>query len=78
MALLPLICDGAVALVMIVLLPPSSWHLCPHCNGVVVIINVIALVARRPPGIAAVNAQAYLPVLQWQTLLSSRWRHCRC
>jgi hypothetical protein len=63
MALLPLIHDGVVALVVIELLPSSSWHCCPHCNGVVVIIDVIALVACQQAGIAAVNAQAYSPVL---------------
>jgi hypothetical protein len=71
MALLPLIQDGVVALVVIALLPSSSWHCCPHCYGVVIIINVIVLVARWQAGIAAVDAQAYLPVLQWQMLLSS-------
>jgi hypothetical protein len=60
--LLPLIRDGVVALVVIVSLPSSSWCPCPHRNGVVVIIDAIALVARRQAGIAAVNAQASLPV----------------
>jgi hypothetical protein len=59
--LLPLICNGVVALIVIVSLPSSSWRCCPHSNGVVVIINVIALVACRQAGIAAV-AQVSLPV----------------
>jgi hypothetical protein len=78
MALLPLIRNGVVALVMIALLPSSSWHHCPHCNGVIAIINVIALVACQQAGIAAVDAQAYLPVSRWQMLLSSRWHHHHC
>jgi hypothetical protein len=64
MVLLPLIRCGVVALVAIALLLSSSWHCCPHCNGAVIIINVIALVACWQAGIAAVDAQAYLPVLQ--------------
>jgi hypothetical protein len=78
MALLPLIRDGVVDFVVIVLLPSSSWRYCPHCNGVVVIINVIALVTCRQAGIVAVDAQASLPLLQWQLLRSSQWRHCHC
>jgi hypothetical protein len=78
MALLPLICGGVVALVAIALLPSSSWRRCPHCNDVVIIINAIALIAHWQAGIAAVNAQAYLLVLQWQMLLSLQWRHRRC
>jgi hypothetical protein len=74
----PLIRNGVVALIMIVSLPSSSWRCCPHCNGVDVIINVIALVTRRQAGIAAINVQRSLPVLQWQMLLLSQWRHCRC
>jgi hypothetical protein len=70
--------DGVVALIGIELLPSSSWRSCPHCNGVIIIINVIALVARRQAGIAAINAQVYLTVLRWQMLLLSRWRHCPC
>jgi hypothetical protein len=63
MVLLPLIRNGIVALIVIALSPSSSWRCCPHCNCVLVIINVIALVARWQAGIAAVNVQAYLPVL---------------
>jgi hypothetical protein len=63
MALLPLIRDGVVSLIVIALSPSSSWHCCPHCSGVVLIINVIALVASQQASIAAINAQAYLPVL---------------
>jgi hypothetical protein len=62
----PLICDGVVALVVIVLLPSSSWHRHPHRNGVVVIINAIALAACRQAGIATVNAQASLLSLRCQ------------
>jgi hypothetical protein len=50
MASLPLIYDEIVALVAMALLPSSSWRCCPHCNGIVVIIN----------------AQASLPSLLWQ------------
>jgi hypothetical protein len=78
MVSLPLICDDVIALVVIAWLPFSSWCCCPHCNGVLVIINVIALVACWQAGIAAINAQASLPWLQWQMLLSSQWFHCRC
>jgi hypothetical protein len=46
MVLLPLICDGVVTLVMIVLFPSSSWRHCPHCNGAVVFVNFNALIAR--------------------------------
>jgi hypothetical protein len=42
MAPLPFICNGIVALVMMVLFLSSSWRHHPHCN-VVVIINVLAL-----------------------------------
>jgi hypothetical protein len=71
MASLPLICDGVVALVVIASSLSSSWHCYPHCNGVLVIINIIALVACWQAGIVAVDAQASLPLLQWQLLLSS-------
>jgi hypothetical protein len=80
MVLLPLIQDGIVALVAMTLLPSSSWRLCHCCNGVVVIIDVVALVARAHhqagvvplrDGIVAVNAQASLPLLQWQLSLLS-------
>jgi hypothetical protein len=76
MVSLPLICGGVVALVTITSLPSSSWCHSPHSNGVVMIIDVIALVARWQAGIAAINVQVYLPVSRWQMLLSSRWRHC--
>jgi hypothetical protein len=78
MVLCSLICDGVAALVVIALLPSSSWHCCPHCNDVVVIIDVIALVVCRQTGIAAINVQASLSLLQWQLLLLSQWRHCHC
>ncbi len=71
MALLPLIHNGIAALVMMVSLPSSSWRLCPHCNGVVVIINVIALIACRQAGVIAIEVQASLPLSQWQLLLLS-------
>jgi hypothetical protein len=54
MALSPLIRDGVVALVVMALSPSSSWHCCPHCNGIVFIINVITLIARWQAGISAV------------------------
>jgi hypothetical protein len=66
MALLPLIHDSFVALVTMVLLPSSSWHCHSCCNGIVVIINVIALVACHQAGVVA-----SLPLLQWRLLLSS-------
>jgi hypothetical protein len=78
MASLPLIRDGVFALVVIVSLPSLSWCGCPHPNGVLVIINVIALVARQLAGIADVDAQASLPLLHWQMLLTSQWHHFRC
>jgi hypothetical protein len=40
-----LIRDGIVALVVMALTLSSSWHCLPCCNGVIVIINVIAPVA---------------------------------
>jgi hypothetical protein len=78
MVLLPLICDVVVALVVIALLLSSSWHCCPRCNGVIVIINVITLVAHQQAGIATVDAQESLLLLQWQLLLSSQWSHHHC
>jgi hypothetical protein len=78
MALLSLIHNGVVALIVIASLPSSSWCCFPLCNGVVVIIDDIALIARQQAGIAAINAQAYLPVLRWQILLLSQWHHHRC
>jgi hypothetical protein len=72
MAPLPLIRNGVVALVVIASLPSLSWRRCPHRNGVVVIINVIALFACQQAGIAAINVQASLPFLQWQILLLSQ------
>jgi hypothetical protein len=48
MVLLLFIRTGIVALVALALLPSSSWHCCPCCNDIVVIIN----------------AQASLPSLQ--------------
>jgi hypothetical protein len=78
MASLPLIRDGVVALVVIASLLSSSWRRHPHRNGILIIIDVIALMARWQAGIAAVNAQASLPLSQWQLLLSSRWRHRLC
>ncbi len=78
MASLPLICDGFVVLVTIALLPSSSWRCCSHCNGVVVIINVTALIACCQAGIVAINAQASLQLLQWKFLVLSHWRHCHC
>jgi hypothetical protein len=59
MASLPFIRNGVVTLVVIALLPSSSWRCCPYHNGIVVIIiNVIVLVTRQQARIAAVNAQA--------------------
>jgi hypothetical protein len=76
MASLPLIRNSVVALVVIALLPSSSWRCCPHCNGAIFAIDVIALIAHWQAGITAINVQASLPLLQWQLLLSSRWRNC--
>jgi hypothetical protein len=64
MALLPLIRISFVALVTIALLLSSSWHCYPRCNGVVVIIDVVALIACRQAGVVAVDAQASLSLLQ--------------
>ncbi len=78
MALLPLIRDSVVALVAMALLPSSS---CPHClhpNDIVVIIDVVVFVACHQAGIVTIDAQAYLPLLQWQLLLSSQWHCCCC
>jgi hypothetical protein len=72
MALSPLICDCVVALIMMALLPSSSWRCCPCCNGVIVIIDVFALVAHWQAGVIAANAQGSSPLLQWQLLLLSR------
>ncbi len=47
MALSP--CNSVVALVTMALLPSSSWHCCPHCNGIIIIID----------------AQASLQSIQW-------------
>ncbi len=55
MALLPLIRNGIVALVAMTLLRSLSWHHCPPCNGIVIIIN----------------EQASLPSLQWHFVLVS-------
>jgi hypothetical protein len=71
MALLPLIRDNVVALFVIVLLLSSSWYHCPHCYGILIIIDIITPMACWQAGIAAVDAQASLPLLQWQLLLSS-------
>jgi hypothetical protein len=71
MVLLPFIRDGFAALVAIVLLPFSSWHCHPCCNGVVVIIHVVALVACCQAGVVAINAEASLLLSQWQLLPSS-------
>jgi hypothetical protein len=53
-----LICNGVVALVVMALLTSSSWRHCPHCNGVVIVIAVIALVAHCQAGVIAIDAQA--------------------
>jgi hypothetical protein len=71
MASSPLICDGVVALIVIASSLSSSWHCCPHCNGIFVIIDIIALVACWQAGIVAVDAQASFTLSQWQLLLSS-------
>jgi hypothetical protein len=63
MALPPLIHDGVVALVVIALPPSSSWCHRPHHNGIVVIIDVIALVDQWQAGIVAINAQVSLLLL---------------
>jgi hypothetical protein len=79
MASSPLIVyNGVVALIVIALLPSLSWCCCPHCNRVVIIIDVIALIACWQAGITAVNAQASLPLLRWQMLLLSQWHHHHC
>jgi hypothetical protein len=77
-ALPPLIVNGVAALIVSALLPSSSWHCCPCCNGIVVMIDVIALAACQQAGIAAVDAQVSLLLLQWQLLHSSLWSHRCC
>jgi hypothetical protein len=64
MALLPLIRNGFVALDAMALSLSSSWHCCPCCNGVIAIIDVVALVACHQVGIIAVDAQAFLSLLR--------------
>jgi hypothetical protein len=73
-----LIYDGIVALIAMVLLSSSSWHCCPCCNGIVVIINVVALVACHQAGIVAIDAQASSPLSWWQLSLLSWWQRCHC
>jgi hypothetical protein len=65
MALFPFIHDRFVPLIAMALLPFSSWHHHPCCNGVVVIIDVIALVAHRQAGVVPGDAQASSPLSQW-------------
>jgi hypothetical protein len=60
MELLPLIFDGVVALIGMMSLLSSSWHCYPCCNGLVAIINVIALVAHCQAGIVALVMMALL------------------
>ncbi len=69
MASLPLIHNGVIALVVMASLPSSSWRFCPHCNRVVIIVDM----------------QASLPSSQWcvayvaMALLPSMCRHfCHC
>ncbi len=54
-----MICEGVVALVVILLLLSSSRRCCPHCNDVILIINVIAIIACLQASNAAVDAQAF-------------------
>jgi hypothetical protein len=75
MASLPLIHNCFVALVAMVSLPSSSWCCCPCCNGIVVIINAQASFPSSQwrccpchDGVVAIDAQAYLPLLQLQLL----------
>jgi hypothetical protein len=84
MALLPLICDDIVSLVEMASLLSSSWHCCPHQNGVFVIIDVQAsLLSSRwrcclcCNGALAVEAQASSPLLQWDLLPLLQWHLCR-
>ncbi len=65
MALLPLIHNGIVALVTIELLLSSSWHHCYYCNGVVVIINVVALVTRCQAGVVTIFMMVQLPLMRF-------------
>jgi hypothetical protein len=53
------------------LLLSSSWCYCLCHNGIVVIINVIALVACCQAGIIALFVMELLPLLQWQLSLLS-------
>jgi hypothetical protein len=71
MVLLSLIHNGLVVLAMMELLPSSSWCHCPHCNGVVVImdaqVSLPSLQWHHCPchySIVAFDAQVSLPLLQ--------------
>jgi hypothetical protein len=61
MVLLPLICNSVAALSVMALLPSSSWHCCPFYNGVVVVIDVVALVAHCQVGIVTLVVMVLLP-----------------
>ncbi len=78
MPLLPLIHDFVVALVMMASMLSSNWCYCPCCNGVIIIIDVIAFAAHWQSDIIAVDAQVLLPLLQWQLSLLPQWCCCRC
>jgi hypothetical protein len=84
MTLSPLICDGIVALVTMALLPSSSWHCQPCCNGVIVIIDVqMSLPSLRwrccpcHDGVVVLQTQAPLPLSQLQLLPLLQWGLCR-
>jgi hypothetical protein len=64
MALLPLIRNGVVALVAMALLLSSDWHCCPHCNDIVVIIDVLAIVARCQAGVVTLIVMVLLPSMR--------------
>jgi hypothetical protein len=65
MASLPLIHDSVVALIAMASLLSSSWHCCPRCNGIVFIIDVVALVACHQAGIVALIVMALLHLMHW-------------
>jgi hypothetical protein len=56
-----LIHNSVVALIMMVLLPSSSWSHCPCCNGIVVINDVVALIDHCQAGVGTLVVMVLLP-----------------
>jgi hypothetical protein len=83
MASSPLIRDSVVSLIVMALLPSSSWCCGPCGNGIFVIIDAQASLPSSRwhycpccNGVLAVDVQASLPSLQWQLLPSLQWHLC--